>query len=262
MKTVNFKVALMMAAVIGSTAFVSCSSDDEESPKGGGMTSKRIAKMTWSDGSKIETTTFSYDAQGRVVKVIETDMRGGSESSTTTTTYTYGGNTIISKAHYVSGNYENEETHTYTLSDGLIVKEVENYTSGSSYSSYTNTYNYTYDSNGYLKTKDRDVEFTWTDGNLTKWDRGDYMYTVSYSDISWPQYYMAYINGTSIDLFLEPLGVWGKMPKNLPKKMVRVYSDGETEAYTIDYTVENGEITKCISQHNDGYTEIITFEWK
>ena len=268
MKTMNFKVALMMAAVIGSTAFVSCSSDDEESPKGGGTTSKRIVKMTWSDGDEIDITTFDYDSQGRVVKEIVTDIYGSSEH-TYTTTYAYVENTIISK----TGDWNDGETYTYTLSDGLIIKEVENYKNGS-YSS-TDTYNYTYDSNGYLKTyisEDDKTEFTWTDGNLTKytevWDdgysTGYSTTTVSYSDILWPKNWMHYWKGTNINQVLEPLGAWGKMPKYLPKKFVRVY-DGTSREWTLDYTIENGEIVKVIYQSiEDGEisTEITTIEWE
>lgn len=259
MKTMNFKVALMMAAVIGSTAFVSCSSDDEESPKGGGTTSKHIAKMTWSDGDEIETTTFDYDAQGRVVKVVATDIYVGGGSSATTT-YTYGGNTIISKTH---GGWNDGDTYTYTLSDGLITKEV-----------YWKQNNYTYDSNGYLKSQildDGTTEFTWTDGNLTKYTEVSFTdaytttTTVSYSDILWPKNWMHYWKGTNMDHFLEPLGAWGKMPKYLPKKFVRVYNDGTSMEWTLDYTIENGEIVKVIYQSiEDGEisTEINTIEWE
>lgn len=261
MKTMNFKVALMMAAVIGSTAFVSCSSDDEESPKGGGTTSKRIVKMTWSNGDEIDITTFDYDSQGRVVKVIETDMYGNSEE-TATTTYTYGENTIIRKTQ---GDWNDGDTYTYTLSDGLITKEV-----------YWKQNNYTYDSNGYLKTyirEDNKTEFTWTDGNLTKYTEvwgDDYSTfttttTVSYSDILWPQNYMQYWDGTDMDIVFEPLGAWGKMPKYLPKKYVEVYDDGTSREWTLDYTIENGEIVKVIYQSiEDGEisTEITTIEWE
>lgn len=55
----------------------------------------------------------------------------------------------------------------------------------------------------------------------------------------------------------------GKMPKNLPLKYVQVDDDGSTEELTIDYTIENGEITKIIFQGNMyDNTEIYTIEWR
>lgn len=268
MKTVNFKVALMMAAVIGSTAFVSCSSDDEDGTKGGGTTSKHIAKMTWTynDGWS-ETTTFDYDSQGRVVKKNITEIGGWSS----TTTYTYGENTIISKC--ISDN--EEEIHTYTLSNGRIIKDVQN----NSYGSSSYTFSNTYDSNGYIISQEYDISgddctttFTWTNGNLTKhltpWgDNGDGKteVTISYSDIAWPQNWMQDFEWDGCDVALEPSGVFGKMPKNLPKRIVLydgyyVYDKGY--AYTIDYTIENGEITKIIYQYDDGDMAVCTIEWK
>lgn len=269
MKAMNFKLAFMMALAVCATAFVSCSSDDDkDNSNGGGMTSKRIVKETWSDGDEIETVAYEYDSKGRVVKVIETNIDGRSESSATTT-YTYGESTIISKS-------QSGETHTYTLSDGRIIKEVESY----SRNSETYTYTYAYDNNGYLisqKYHGRETEFIWTDGNMTKmiekegdgWTRTS---TYSYSSIAWPQNWMQYWDGTSMDKYLEPLGAWGKMPKNLPTKYIRVQDDGYsiyTEEVTLDYTIENGEVTKVTYhvQTNDDYykgsdTEVVTFEWK
>ena len=257
MKTMNFKVALMMAAVIGSTAFVSCSSDDEDGTKGGGMTSKRIVKVYY-DGSS--DATIDYDSQGRVVKVNGVDN---------VTTYTYGENFIISKNQSEWG----EETITYTLSNGLITKSVYK----DDANSYTITY--TYDSNGYMTSQITTVggitskmTLTWADGNLTKLSEvhdnsySSYLETVtiSYSDILWPQNFMMTMDGTGLEMdeALEPLGVWGKMPKNLPNKTVSIYDGGETFEKPIDYTVENGEVTNIIFYRSDGNTEIITYEWK
>ena len=273
MKKLNFKMAFMMAAVvIGSPVFTSCSNDDDNDSAGGGMTSKHISKMTWSDGDELEVTTYEYDSQGRVVKKTETVIEGRSEYSTTTT-YTYGGNTIISKTQ---GDSNDGETHTYTLSNGRITKDVEKNNGRNSYTS-----NYTYDSNGYLILQafgdDSDdsysgkMEFTWTDGNLTKsskvvddiYSPYSYTYTVSYSNILWPQNLIAYWDGTNMDEVLEPLGAWGKMPKNLPTKFVEVNDNGETNGWTIDYTIENGEIVKMIVKDLDGSnTQIYTIEWK
>lgn len=258
MKTVNFKVGLMTAALIATAAFVSCSSDDDESSNGGGgATSKRIVRAN--------DATIDYDSQGRIVMITGNDY---------VTTYTYGENTIIRKTQDDWG----EKTNTYTLSNGLITKSVYK-------GSNTITTTYTYDSNGYMASQIEDIEdkyapytnklaLTWTDGNLTKLSEvqqhGDgYSFrttvTISYSDILWPQNFVMFWDktGLEIDAALEPLGVWGKMPKNLLNKIVSVYDYyGDTFERTIDYTVENGEITKIIEQRSDGDTEILTLEWK
>ena len=179
MKKLNFKMAFMMAAVvIGSPVFTSCSNDDDndsEDSESGEMTSKHISKMTWSDGDKLEVTTYEYDSLERVVKKTKTVIEGRSEYSTTTT-YTYGENTIISKTQ---GDSNDGETHTYTLSNGRMIRDVEEDNGRISY-----IRNYTYDSNGYLILQtfgdDSDdsysgkMEFGWNDGNLVASSKSPY----------------------------------------------------------------------------------------
>ena len=64
MKKLNLKVGFMMALVMSATAFVSCSSDDEDGSNGNGANSKRIVKKTYNSvhyGN--EVTTFDYDCE-------------------------------------------------------------------------------------------------------------------------------------------------------------------------------------------------------
>lgn len=264
MKKLSSRLAFMMAMAVCTTAFVSCSSDDEDDPKGGETTSKRIVKMTWSDGDEINITTFDYDSQGRVMKIKETEVGGKYDEASITTTYTYGGNTIFSKTQ---GDWNNENAHTYTLSNGRIIKDIE---SGGD----NGTHTYAYDNNDYviLQTYVHDVDsgkidFTWTDGNLTKYsdtrdDGSSYTYNISYSNMLWPQNWIHY--WIHMDVVFEPIGAWGKMPKNLPTKSVCVSSDGYTDGWTIDYIIENGLITKTIWKdlNDPSHTEITTFEWE
>ena len=265
MKKLNFKMAFMMAAVvIGSPVFTSCSNDDDNDSAGGGMTSKHIVKMTWSDEyGYTKVTTFDYDSQGRVVKKTRTSLWGGTP---VTTTYTYEENTIISETPYD----DNEgDFHIYTLSNGRIIKDV--YESIEKGWRGVSTYEYTYDRNGYMTSQicttnyndTHKTEFTWIDGNLTKYsqimdDGRSYIYNISYSNIPWPQNWMQYWTETLMDEALEPLGVWGKMPKNLPNKFIDIDSTEDN-----DYTIEDGLIIKVISKisNHDGES-IYTFEWK
>lgn len=265
MKKLNFRMVLMATLVIGSTAFISCSSDDEDGSNGGVATSKRIKKITDEYDGRTTTITFDYDSQGRVIKKVETEKEPGYNWEYKTT-YTYGENTISRKD-------SDGETCIYTLSNGRIVKEVRKRYD------FSCTCNYTYDSNGYLKSityNDSDnsslgkIDFTWNGGNLTKYSEteDDYLYnqTISYSNIPWPKYYM--LEMECIDGTLEPLGVWGNMPKNLPSKVVQSSNDFNSE-YTYDYTIEDGVITKIVITGNGTEydrpivgTEIVTFEWE
>lgn len=264
-KNLFYVFAIMVVAML-SVGFASCSSDDDNNSDDS-TNSKRIAKITYSDGTDIETTIFDYDSHGRVVKKVET-MTYSNQEESATTTYTYGDNTIISKTQ---GDRNNGESHTYTLINDRIVKDTENSRGSNSY-----TYNYAYDDNGYVKSQvfadDTDVsgkiQFTWENGNLTRlskiWDDGDsYVITISYSNIPWPKNWIHYLKGTNMDEVLEPLGVWGKMPKNLPAKVIWS-EDGNSGGWTIDYTVENGEITKEVFQdiNDSDDTEIYTIEWE
>ena len=253
-------MVLMATLVIGSTAFVSCSSDDEDGSNGGMETSKRIKKITDKYDGGITTITFDYDAQGRVIKKLETENKWKCK-----TTYAYGDNTISSKN-------DEGETHTYTLSDGRITKDVVRDGGG-----YSDTYNYTYDSNGYLKSRSfsysETKELTWADGNLTKTSTllgndDSYNWVISYSNISWPKNFMLDVEYLPIDNALEPLGVWGRMPKNLPSKAVHSGKDINIE-YTYNYTIEGGVITKIVITDNGiaegepiAETETLTIEWE
>ena len=228
---------------------------------------KRISKITANFGNETEETTYDYDSQGRVVMKTKS-IKESQKTRTVSTSYTYDGNTIISRSHG-----DDSEEHTYKLTDGLIVEE--DYTFGSA------TYNvkYTYDDNGYLeslieKSKYSDEPesitktlFEWTDGNLTKltdvydYDIDDEITALEYTDIPWPKNMFFYFDGTNMEELFEPLGLFGIMPKNLPSKYI--YDD--EWSFEIDYTVENGDVTKIIYQpinQPKAGTEIYTIEWE
>lgn len=270
-KSLFVLLTMVMVAAL-SVGFTSCGSDDDDEGGGGGnhdvsSSAKHIVRGVWSDGEEIEEAIFDYDSQGRVVKKTETENYDG-HTSKATTTYFYSGSTIISKTQ---GDWNDGEVHTYTLSDGLIMKDKESGSGGNHY-----TYSYTYNGEGYLTsqtfTDDSEdpftggIQFEWTNGNLTKYtkkyeDGEAYTISISYSNISWPKNWQFYWKGIDMDEALEPLGVWGKMPKYLPNKFVRTNSDGDIKNWTLDYTVEDGDITKIVYQ-SAGSTEIYTLEWE
>ena len=253
-------MGLLATLLMSVFSFVSCGDDDDDEGSGGSSngssSSKHIAKSVWSDGEKIVESVFSYDSQGRLAKMTETKSQGR-YTDKRTTTYTYSELTIISMAIWDKDIID--QYHTYTLSDNLIIRDNFHGKDIPSGSPYT----YTYNAEGYLTSiAERDgwknVEFEWTNGNLTKWGR----YSVGYSKIPWPKNWVFFWKGAYMDEMLEPLGVLGKMPKYLPNKFFVTDEGGDiVESWTVDYTIENGDITKVVYQGANG-TEVYTYEWK
>ena len=253
----------MMAAMV-CVGFASCGSDDDEdSGNTGNLSSKHIVNKTYSDGTIIETTNYEYDSQGRIIKASTTDTYTG-RSSSATTTYTYGDNTIISKTQ---GDWNNGEVHTYKLTNGVITEEEERRSGSTTY-----TYQYTYDNDGHLASLSgsENIQFTWTNGNLTElskyYSSGSYTISISYSNIPWPKNWQQYWEGTNLEVVFEPLGSWGKMPKYLPTSFSKVESDerfSRSGGWSIDYTVKDGNVIKVTIQDVNGSTpEVYTIEWE
>lgn len=242
-------------------SLVSCGNDDEDDKDNKGnnnsnnssinITSKRIAKISSSDGYDIK---YEYDSQGRVVKKIYYYQ---SKGVTYTYSYSYVDNKIISKVVTLrndsivwSGDYT-----TYFLSNGVVVKTIY----------YDNEYDFSYDIDGYLKSEigeHRKRQFAWSDGYMFQIS-GDI--TIVYSDIPWPKNWIqdwpfGVVEESSLNGDFMPLGAWGKMPKYLPSKY---YVGPGRRVYTMDYVVENGEITHVIKFEESDYdVEILSIEWE
>ena len=119
-------LSLIFGLFICVTVISACSSDDETSSGGNSGSSKHIAKIL-SEEAYLYETSFTYDAQGRVTKIIETET-APDFNTYSETTYQYGEMIIISKKTkertYSSGQINSRsETHSYTLENGLIVKD-------------------------------------------------------------------------------------------------------------------------------------------
>ena len=273
MNEVHIRIIFMIAVLMGMNLFSSCgSSDDEDKSRidngPDSQSSKYILKRTYSNGSSIWESTYAYDSESRVTKIAES-RKSGNRTTSATKTYVYGGNTIISKN---VGDWNDGEVHTFTLNDGLIVRNVEGAIGKNAY-----TYNYVYDDRGYIKSlsfaDDSEfsvsgfMQFIWTDDNLTKivksLDSGIMTTTtISYSTIPWPRNWFQYWNGSNMDEELDPLGAWGKMPNYLPTKFTTTKSNGNNEEWTIDYTLENGDITKMVYKDSNGSDiEVYTLVW-
>lgn len=260
------KLAIMMAMFMSVTIVVSCGGDDDEVDGGGSVvnpaSSKRISKMKCVEDNSVtgrweNEEYFFYDSQGRVIKLKE--IKFGKDASVSTTIFDYEGNVINS----ITDTKWGTEKHNYILSNGRIIKDEEN-------SDYIT--NYSYDNNGYIissESPSKKILFTWTNGNLTKYTEyteapDNYSIQMEYTSIPWPKNFFFYIKGTNMEKCLEPLGAWGKMPKNLPSKYKA--GDGTETFMDYSYTIENGLVTKIDIYYRISIYEYLTatytIEWE
>lgn len=229
----------MMLIVMVLPLFVACGSDSDDNDNGGSnggaAKNKRVAKIVTEDGGNIYDDTYFYDEQNRVVKVVTKEY--SDSPSETVRTYQYG-ETVIVVNQKVEGirnggeSYSRSWTRTYTLDNGLIIKDKD--TQGGSET-------YTYDSNGYMKTKGSS-QLVWNNGNLMKVSNTTY----DYSNTPWVNIGLKLISGTDGNLGIP--GYYGKMPKMMPSKI------GDK---TYQYTVEGGLLTKVMIYYTEkGYDQI------
>lgn len=247
MKTMKF-LGFALMAVLASVGFTACGSDDGDG--GGNPSGKRLVKMTEESSSKTYVYEFTYDSQGRVVKVNLT-KNGESNGSYT---YAYSTNSITETHNYSSGSSRKTQ---YTLEDGRIVKKV--------YASGSDAYIYTYN-DGYLATRSYTYSgstspssvytYSWSNGNMVSESRESKTKTYEYTNHIAPS---APIDFWEIDDFLA--GFYGKTSRNLPSRLI----DNGSEELTYDWTMSGGLPVKLILTEKDSKGDdvnIITFEWK
>lgn len=234
-KTISL-LCLLFGLFVCVTAFSACGGDDESSSGVPPQSSKHIAKIITEEGSSFYESSYTYDSQGRVTKIIGTES-GTSTNSYSEIEYQYGEMLIVSKMKE-KGTYSNgqsftfSETHSYTLENGLIVKDKDD--------DYRTT-TFSYDSNNYLKsiTDSETKMLTWSNGNLIK--LGDNSY--EYSSFPWPKGFPFYLKGSNVDANLFAIGYYGNIPKNLPSK----YYQSEDYGFTYEYSFEGGYVTKVVT---------------
>lgn len=264
MKKSIYILSLLFGLFVCATVFCACSKSDDDTSSGGNSgSSKHIAKIL-SEEAYLYETSFTYDAQGRVTKIIETET-APDFNTYSETTYQYGEMTIISKKTkertYSSGRINSHyETHSYTLENGLIVKDKE--TQGSS----SWTFTFSYDSNNCLSSissNGSEIEsgtkiIKWSNGNLIK--LGDNSY--EYSSFPWPKGFPFSLKGSNMDANLIAIGYYGNIPKNLPSK----YYQSEDYGLTYEYSFEGGYVTKVVItpfvETNKIHKSISTIIWE
>ena len=117
MKTLRL-LGVALFTMLMNVSFSACGGSDEEDDNGGGgntpLVSKRLAKVTTQEGNSTFSDEFTYDSNGRVVKVV--NKKNGNNSGHII--YTYTDNLIVKKQYY-TGSSSVSETQ-YELENGLI----------------------------------------------------------------------------------------------------------------------------------------------
>ena len=276
-KTISF-LSLLFGLFVCVTVFSACGGDDEPSSGGNNgssnnqtsgndqtpntpQSSKHVAKIITEEGNSFYESSFTYDSQGRVTKVTETQSGTGTNSYSETE-YQYGEMLIISKMTreetLTNGQFiTHSETHSYTLDNGRIVKDEDKQGSSlnSTISSRTDTFSY--DSNNYLSSIGSKI-ITWSDGNLIKLGNRSF----EYSNYPWVKGFPLYLKSSNMDANLFAIGYYGNIPKNLPSKTIA----SETSGYTYDYTFEGSYVTKAVItpfvEDNKSHKSISTIIWE
>ena len=140
-------------------SFASCEKNNENN--GGDSGQKLIKEITLFEDGYTESKTYEYDAQNRVVKVIETYLESGYDDEKVEHTIEYdGSNTIIISSYDNSyGNMELYAKEKYSLDNNGYVRKVE--FTYDDQDPHTCFYNY---ENGLLKSIK--VENYYSDGSL------------------------------------------------------------------------------------------------
>lgn len=242
---------VLLGLLVSVTAFMACGGDDEPSSGVTPQSSKHVAKIITEEGSSFYESSFTYDSQGRVIKVTETESGTGTNSHSETE-YQYGEMLIISKMKE-KGTYSNgqsftfSETHSYTLENGRIVKDEEKQGSSLNSTSSSWTEIYSYDANNYLSSisatgsniPSETKIIKWSNGNLIKLGNSSF----EYSSYPWAKGFPFYLKGSNTDGILFSMGYYGNIPKNLPSK----YTYSETSGFTYEYSFEGGYVTKVVT---------------
>ena len=234
------------------------------------QSSKHVAKIITEEGNSFYESSFTYDSQGRVTKVTETQSGTGTNSHSETE-YQYGEMLIISKMTrertLTNGQFiTDSETHSFTLDNGRIVKDEEK--QGSSLNSIisSDTYTFSYDGNNYISSissKGSNIEsetkiITWSDGNLIK--LGNRLF--EYSNYPWAKGFPLSLRGSNTDGILFSMGYYGNIPQNLPSK----YTYSETSGYTYEYSFDGSYVTKVVItpfvETNKNHKSIMTIIWE
>ena len=220
--------------------------DDSNNPTP--TSSKKLQTVHYSSGL---TTTYEYNSDGKVSKIIEGAYGGRAYYYT----FTYSGNIITTTIVEPSGNTSNDAS---TLNSQGYISKTEG-TSGS--------VNYEYDNSGYL-TKEifsdnqgkRIVTYAYTNGNCTSKTSTQGADTT----LTTYEYYLEKENALSSEMLFGEKNHYGRSNKNLIKSTA--YSSSHSDfysSYTYEYEYDQDNyVTKQTTTDVDGKTSWATYSYK
>ena len=218
-------------------AFAACSkSHDNPAPASPPASLTRIKKQT----SGGDISTYSYDSQGKAVKVENSD---GSKKE-----YEYATGKVTRKYFTTAGVYQDSNIEELNA-DGYTVRSTR-----SSQPAWESVYTYNADKTLAKQiSKSNSVtvlDYFWNNGNLDSIRFSSQNGTWNYTHVM--TYYTDKPNGLSDDIFGEQY--WGKNSKNLLKSNVNHFPDGSSSVkYDFTYEFDNqGRVTKETSTSDNG----------
>lgn len=231
MKRKSFLYVLI--SLLGCIALTSCNNDDGNEPDSSNSGKCRIVSAQCEeDGWFTYYSDFKFDSNGMIES-----YKGESDD-----------NVWWNERYVYSSNYikvmdeDGKITVTYNLENGLITSAKDR---------WENKWDYIYDDDNHIvKIKYSDsgsYTCTWNDGNLVSYEEYGSFYSISYTANAntiafFPvDIYDAFLDnddGRMIDSILCAQGYFGKMPNNLPSKIVR---NGEEDTIEISYPDFNKE---------------------
>lgn len=242
---------MLMALSVGLTA---CD-ETGGGGSGGGTTGNWGDKITVTSGrtrSEYANMVFTYDGQGRIIKV-NYEEHEGDEMWLYTVNYTYGQDRITEEwLEYEGDVVVDRDFGIWMLNNkGLISSYTEEYDDGSVYESY-----YQYDSNGYLTSfvdDNSNYEIKWQNGNMVDYNgRTKLTYYTDKSDAKG-------VNGLSFSMFddfglLYMQGYFGKKSANLLKEYGH-------DVYTYTFDGDKVKTARChdTDDVDDRYDNVWTF---
>lgn len=243
MKTLRL-LGLILAAVIISVALCACGDDDESTSIPVDPMAKHITRYYYqNENGKFREIIYSYDSQGRVTNMdIQFDLYD-TWIHQNHYSFTYGDNTITV---YFTGKNSNPSTYIFSLTNGRITnlrkkqqKMDESVTS------------YSYNEQGYLKTENKNITYTWEGGYLTSTKNGGVTHKYEYSNYKVPANFIPFnffvFSNSDIMRVLAMQGFFGKVPLYLVSNMTIYQSDKEPSSSSYSYEMQDGRPVKINS---------------
>jgi len=248
---VDIKAAILICGMSLLTACTSGNEDNPVAPKPERNQYQLAHRSAIKDATGAGTSTdYAYDAQGRVISEMETDIDADGTQTKYEYYYTYSDHKIILDARIFQ--------NVYTLNDeGLIVK-CEVIHPGEE----PRTLNeYQYDSEGkiisYEVENHKRTVMTWKDGDLISEETGDQVEALNrtdfiHSDLTAEEGFIMPFTSGIFNEMLYRQGYYGKTSKHLVAKVISKTEMSSTDKSDIvlncTYTIADGHVTKMVEE--------------